>query len=239
MTLLNSTLRYIFFGAATAVICLGVWSCESVQKLGKGLEGKIVYDLSFPYEEKSVLMDLYPTEMVFHFKDEMMHSEIRSSYDLLTTDLIIDHDEKTFTQLLKNMSKRFAMKLCEEETRAWYNRYPKYTLEHTGETISIAGYVCTKTIARTVGDSLPPIELYHTKGLGLETSNWWNPFSQIDGFLLGYDVEQYGMCMRLRAREVSFEKVAPEEFALPPNYEMITPDLMNKELDEVISEFVN
>jgi hypothetical protein len=220
------------------VFCIAVFSCESVQKLGKGLEGKIVYDLTFPYEEQSVLMDLYPTEMVFHFKDELMHSEIRSSYDILTTDLIIDHDDKTFIQMLKNMSKRVAMKLGEDETIAWYQRYPKYSFEQTGETINIAGYVCVKTIAKADADSLPAIELYHTKGLGIETSNWWNPFSQIDGFLLGYDVEQYGMCMRLRAREVSFEKIAPEKFTLPANYEIITPDLMNKELNEVIAEFV-
>lgn len=202
------------------------------------MEGKIIFDLSYPLDQGSSMIDLYPTEMIFHFKNNKMHSEIKSSYDILTTDLIIDCENRTFVQLLKNMSKRYGMKLNENETKVWYDKYPTYTFEKTDETIVIAGYVCNKTIAHVTNDSLPPIELYHTKGLGIEISNWWNPFSSIDGFLMGYDVDQYGMCMRLRAREVKFEIVDDKEFEVPANFEMIDASTMDQYLREVVEEYV-
>jgi len=184
------------------------------------------------------MMDLYPKEMILHFKGEMMHSQIASSYDIMKTDFIIDCENKTFIQLLKNMSKRYGMQLNEQETKTWYKQYPQYKLEQTQETLTIAGYVCNKTIAHSPNDSLPPIDIYHTKGLGIETSNWWNPFSEIDGFLMGYDVEQYGLSMRLRAKEVRFEPVGDEEFAVSDKFPMIEPSAMQKHLYEVVDEYI-
>ena len=34
------------------------------------MEGKIIYDLSFPYEPNSVMLDLYPKEMTVYFKGD-------------------------------------------------------------------------------------------------------------------------------------------------------------------------
>ncbi len=184
-------------------------------------------------------MDLFPTEMIFHFKGNKMHSQIASSYDIMKTDFIIDCENRTFVQLLKNMSKRYGMILNEEETKAWYKQYPQYRLEATTVTLPIAGYVCNKTIAHPTNDSLPSIEIYHTKGLGIETSNWWNPFSEIDGFLMGYDVEQYGMFMRLRAKEVKFEPVDEDEFLVPEKFQMIDAQNMEAHLHEVVDEYIN
>ena len=219
-----------------SAICLS--SCDSPKARGNGLEGKIVYDLTYPYERGSVMMDLYPTEMTFHFKGSKLHSEIKSSYDIMTTNLIVDCENKVFTQLLKNMSKRYSTRLNEEETRAWYMRYPQLTYTLTDETMCIAGYICNKAIAHFANDSLPAIDIYYTKGLGLSCSNWWNPFDQIDGFLMGYDMEQYGMRMHLRAKSVSFEAVDDECFAIPKNFEMIDGAGMDEQMRNIISDFV-
>ncbi len=213
-------------------------SCNSPKASGDGLEGKIVYELTYPFESNSVMMDLYPTEMTFHFKGSKLHSEVKSSYDIMTTNLIVDCENKVFTQLLKNMSKRFGTRLNEEETRAWYGRYPKLIYTTTEETINIAGYICNKAIAHFAHDSLPAIDIYYTKGLGLSCTNWWNPFEQIDGFLMGYDMEQYGMRMRLRAKSVSFEAVDDKYFEIPKNFEMVDGNTMDLQMKNMVTEFV-
>jgi hypothetical protein len=225
--------------ATYLALMLVIMSCGNTGKSTSGLEGKIIYDISFPFEQNSVMLDLYPKEMIFHFKKGMMHSEVKSSYDLLTTDFIIDNENRVLVQLLKNMSERYGMKLNESETRTWNRQYPEVRLEPTGETETIAGYVCNKTIARFVNDSLPPIELYHTKGIGLDASNWWNSFEGVDGFLMGYDIEQYGMRMRLRAREVNFQSIDDSEFAVSDKFEMTNSDSMKAQLTKVVSEFMN
>ncbi len=202
------------------------------------MEGRIIYDVTFPFEQNTVMMDLFPKQMTLHFKGNMMHTEVKSSYDLLTTDFIIDNDKKCMTQMLKNMSDRYAMELDSEGVQEWLKQYPAVRLEPTSETTTIAGYVCSKTIAHFINDSLPAIELYHTKGLGVEASNWWNQFNGVDGFLLGYDIEQYGKRMRLRAREIKFEPVSEDKFIRAENFQIVTLSEMNNQLLAVVNEFM-
>ncbi|MFN0033054.1 MAG: hypothetical protein ACKVOR_12915 [Flavobacteriales bacterium] len=219
----------------TAVV---VVRCSAGKSTGAGMQGVIVYDVTFPFEANSVMLDLYPKQMTMHFKDHMMRSSIHSSYDLLTTDFIIDNSKHSVVQMLKNMGDRVVMELQDEQVNDWMKQYPLVRLEPTNETVTIAGYVCNKTMAYFQHDSLPPIELYHTKGLGIEPSNWWNQFNGVDGFLMGYDIQQYGKRMRLRAREVRFAEVSSDEFVCPANFKPVDQNEMNRQLVAVVEEFM-
>lgn len=176
--------------------------------------------------------------MVVYFKGDKLHSEIRSSYDLLTTDFIVDNDKRTYCQLLKNVSKRFAMQLDEEQTLAWYQKSPEYAFEAQEGTEVICGYVCNITVARALNTELAPVKIYHTRGLGLGNDNWWNPYNGVDGFLMAYDVEHYGLIMRMKAREVTFEPVDETHFAIPANYKPVDATTMHEQLNAVVSEYI-
>jgi hypothetical protein len=228
--------RYIIL-SIMAVITAVIISCGKQRKTTEGLEGRIIYDLTFPFEKNSVMMDLYPKEMTVYFKGDKLHSEIRSSYDLLTTNFIIDNDKRTFCQMLKNVSKRYCMQLNEQETINWYRKTPEYAFEPQEGTEVICGYVCGKTIARALNTELPTVTIYHTRGLGLGNDNWWNPYHGIDGFLLAYDVLQYGMVMRMKAREVIFEAVEDTHFTVPENYLQVDASGMDAQLQAVVSEY--
>jgi Domain of unknown function (DUF4412) len=236
----NDILKFAFNPLNVILCCLCtvvLFSCKS-KTTSDGLEGKIIYDVTFPYEQNKLMLELYPKEMVLQFKGSKMHSKIRSSYDVMTTDLILDEEEKNAIQMLKNMSKRFAVEMNEGQVKEWVKQYPLVRIENTSATETIAGYVCTKSIAHFENDSLPVIELYHTKGIGLSHSNWWNQFSAVDGFLLGYDIEQYGKRMKLRARSVSFEPVSDAEFLVSKEYSKVKMDEMKSEIDAVMKSFL-
>ena len=218
-----------------------VWfvaSCSSLSKAGADIEGKIVYEISYPYETPSVMMDLYPKEMTVTFKDNKLHSSIKSEYDMLTTDFIVDNTQIEFAQLLKNMSKRSAMKMNKEQTMHWFDEMPGYKLEKTAETKLICGYKCYKTIAHPEDPAKPTIDIYATRSIGLDNSNWWNPYNQLEGFMMAYDIEQYGICMRMKAKRVCFEKVEPTEFDIPQTYTMTDAPTMQGLLTEVVETYV-
>jgi len=228
-------LKYLLFLLVILVAgnaCHNKWYDSNVH------QGKIIYDISFPNEKNSVMMDLYPKELCFHFKGDMLHSQIKTSYDLLASDIIINTQEKTLTQLLKNMSKRYSVKLNSIEAEEWMKQYPKMNLELTDETVVIAGYTCNKTIAHFPGDSIMPIELYHTKGLGLCNENWWNQYQGLDGFLLGYEIEQFGKRMSVRAREVIFEPIPDSKFEIPAEYVPIKPNEMFEQITSIVKEYM-
>ena len=139
---------------------------------------------------------------------------------------------------LKNMSKRYSVQMDSSEAEEWLKQYPKMRLEPTDETIVIAGYTCNKTIAHFPNDSIPSIELYHTKGLGLNTANWWNQFDGLDGFLLGYEIEQFGKRMRVRAREIKFEAIPDSKFQIPAEYVPLKPEEMYEQITSVVKEYM-
>ena len=96
---------------------------------------------------------------------------------------------------------------------------PRMTITPTNETDSVAGYLCKKSIAIFNNDSVPPIELWHTDQIDIPNPNWCNQFYDCNEVLLGYEVEQYGMRMRLRARNVMPKEVPATRFDYPDGYE--------------------
>lgn len=235
--IVKATAIRLLFLFIIALPCL-VISCDKLSKVGSHGEGRIIYDVSYPYETPSIMMDLYPKEMMVSFHDDKVHASLKSSYDMLTTDFIIDHSKKEFVQLLKNMSTRSVMHMNELQTAAWFDDIMKYRLEKTTETRQICGYECVKTIAHPLDTTLPAIEIYSTNALRIEDTNWWNPYRGIEGFMLAYDIEQYGICMRMQARQITFEKVEPTEFEIPDNYTTVDSELMKELLKEVISTYI-
>jgi hypothetical protein len=202
-------------------------------------EGTITYDVSFPYEQNTLMLELYPKEMSFDFNKHYMRASIRSAWGVMTTDLIIDNQKRQYSQLLKSFSDKYCMTLDENNIVDWLAYSPKVTIEKTSDTLTIAGYLCEKSLARFENDSLPSIELYYTNELRIDETNWWNQFSQVDGFLLGYELEQYGKRMRLRAREIRFQPVAPEQFVIPADYIPLDARAMKNQLEKVVDEFMS
>ena len=56
--------------------------------------------------------------------------------------------------------------------------------------------------------------------------------------MLAYDIEQYGICMRMMAKRVAFEYVEPTEFDIPQNYTMTDACTMQGLLTEVVETYV-
>lgn len=231
--------RITLITALLIFLASALWRCSSGGLFSRKDEGQIIYDVSFPFEANSLLLELYPKEMVFEFKKDLIHTSVKSSYGVISTEFIIDNDEMTFTQMLKSFNERTYMELTEEAMPIWLKQYPRVRIEETDRTDSIAGYLCHHAIAYFLNDSVPPIDLYYTRDLSVRGTNWWNQFSALDGFLLGYEVEQYGKRMRLRAREVRFEPVSDERFVVPADYVKVDPGGMRHRIKSLMEEFMN
>lgn len=185
------------------------------------------------------MLELYPKEMTFDFNKHFMRGTIKSAWGVVATDIIIDSKNKKYSQLLKTFSDRYVMTLTENNINDWFVMSPGVVIEPTEDTLTIAGFLCQKSIAKFENDSLPSIELYHTKELRIDETNWWNQFHEIDGFLLGYEIEQYGKRMKLRAREVRFQPVAAELFVVPDNYIPVDAQGMKANIERVVDEFMS
>lgn len=221
------------------MLACGFASCDKKTLFSKKSEGVIIYDVAFPLEENTLMLELYPKEMTAEFKDDQFHTSVKSSYGVISTDFIVNNKEQNITQMLKSFSDKFYLNVKEQEVNEWRKQFPKFTFIPTNETDSIAGYLCHKTIARFAEkDSTPDIELYHTKELELDHSNWWNQFNGVDGFLLGYEIEQYGKRMKLRAKEIRFQPIPIEHFNVPQEYKQVDSQGMQAQMLQLVKEFM-
>lgn len=229
ITILKS-LFFLSLGCTLFIIGCGIDSNRQEQ-------GVIVYDVSFPYLKDKVLLNVFPEEMVFSFKGDQTHGMLKSLGGIVASEFIANEKEKKFSQLLKAFQDRYAMDLNEKEVAAYVKTMPSMTFEPTNETDTIAGYLCQKTIANFQLDSVPSVILYHTKEIGLNHPNWFTQYHEIEGVLLGYEVEQYGMRMKLTATSVNMEDVEDELFTISPSYQRINPERMKLVIDSLIGNF--
>ncbi len=213
-------------------------SCNNIPYFGHQ-EGKIIFDVTFPYESSDIKLALFPSKMTCIFDGEHQHTRIESAYGIVRSEFIIDHEKKEFNHLVACFGSDYVMHLNEGEFNEWIKQFPSVQLEPTEETMMIAGYECKKTIAYFKSDSLPSVELYSTTKLDLDGKNWWNTYAGVEGTLLGYDIEQYGRRMQVRANEVVFQKTTPEDFQVPSSYTPISASEMKAKLDEIVKDYLD
>lgn len=216
-------------------LCLFVSSCQYELPQDEGL---IVYDLTFPFLEESILKNVFPEELKLHFKEGRMHGEIRSLGGIVKTTFVSDNDKKEISQMLKNYSEFDVCTLDEKGVQEFLSDQPKVRFEPTDEREWIAGYHCKVTIAHFQTDSVPPIFLYHTDEIELLNPNWYTQFSEMDDVLLGYEVEQFGMRMQLRARQVIKKDIDAAMFAVPEKYTACPAEEIKAKMRAMLSDFI-
>ena len=98
-------------------------------------------------------------------------------------------------------------------------------------TKEIAGYKCKK--AQAVLASGATVDVYYTDELGYDNINWSNPYSDIKGVLMEFQVEKYGLTMKLTAREVTTESVEASEFEIKGDFKKIPIEEMEDMLRKI------
>jgi hypothetical protein len=202
-------------------------------------EGVIYYDLEFPFLEDNMLKNVFPEEMKLYFKDDKMYGEVRSLGGIVTTSFIADNEEKTITQMLKNYSDYYCSTLDEPNVRQSLSGHPGIRYEATERTELVAGYMCKVTIAHFLTDSVPPITLLHTDEIDIESPNWYSPFHEISEVLLGYEVEQFGMRMKLRANTVAKKVVEDQMLVKRDKYQEIPVQELSEMMSGMLTDFID
>ena len=217
-----------------AFTVIGVLATRCSTLSDKKVEGTILYDVSFPYLEDPVLANVFPEEMKLSFQGGNTHGYLKSLGGIVTSEFISNEKDRTFTQLLKAFSDRYVMQLDETEVQDYLKGQTLLELVPTKETKEICGYTCQKTIANFRTDSMPPVYLFHTNELDLPNPNWFNQYAAIEGVLLGYEVEQYGMRMKLEAKEVTLKEVDNTLFTVDSKYQTIDANKMESVIDSLM-----
>ena len=77
-------------------------------------------------------------------------------------------------------------------------------------------------------DSFAPFYIYYTKDIKIHNPNKKNPFYQINGVLMDFQVNLYNMDMRFIAKKVIKAEVPDSIFRIPGEYKKINRKTVDK-----------
>lgn len=233
---LYSVIAVLLVGGTIAMF-VPFTGCSSLHLGGKIDEGVITYEVTYPYYD-GFMTGMLPDEMQMHFKDNRYTSEL-SSGNYFRTSFNSNCNQKTLEHELKFMNSQFVSRLDEEEIPDLVGQFPSFTIIETNESDSVAGFLCKRAIAVFDAPDLPDMNLYYTDEIEIDDFNWCTQFNELDGVLLAYETEQFGLRTRFRAVSVETIKVEEETFSPNPDYEEITGAEMHLKMQDIFNDVIH
>lgn len=209
---------------------IGVSSCKEMNEKFIS-EGEIEYSAKV-IGQNNPMATMAPNKMIVHFKSGKSCAEMSAGFGLFSTSFISDPTNKTVTQLVKILNKKF-LSVQDQKSIDKENAAYSYRLVPTKEKKIIAGYNCSKVQVFPNDSSIAPFDVYYTDELDIEDPNFANPFKEIKGVLMEYQLKKFGLEMRFTAKSVRKEKEEDKCFQVPPDYKPVSEKEMKRIFDDL------
>ncbi len=196
-------------------------SCSNLSTTKNLEEGEIVYDVTYPNAGKGAMIEVYPKELIVRFKKNKVYNDFSSSMGMVSIGTISDPEKKCMYQTFKMLADKTASIYKENHIDSVLKNTTLFNVENTLEKKVIAGLDCKKVKLSSSSKELGNFDVYYTNEIKIKNYNWWTPFKKIDGVLMDYEVERYGVRMHLVAREVRNISITDDNFILSSEYKII------------------
>ena len=204
-------------------------------------QGIIEYSISYPVNNfnRSYEM-LLPKTMTMTYKNNVYKNEVENA--MFKSIMISDCNKKQLTMvLIYGKQLKIYTKLDEKETKTWLESFPKHEFIKSYHKEELLGYKCDKYygLFSDLEDG-HDVEIFETQEIPIKNSNWSNQFSQFNGVLLGYEIEQFGMNMKFTAQ--SFKKpksISDDFFNVPKDCKKVSLERFLKEMEVIFSLVIN
>ncbi len=201
-------------------------------------EGVIEYRITFPeIGHESITAALLPDKMTYAFRETGFATYFETAGGMFKNNIIADLDRRSLEHQLKVFRKKVRVNMNEMEINRMISQYPKMTVIKTNEVDTIAGYPCLKALIVFEDVGLSDIEVYYTDQIKMLTPNWCTQYHEIEGVLMAYEIQEFGIRMRLEAIAVKPVNHTPEVFKGSEDYENITREMMDVELAQLVETF--
>ncbi|TAL63360.1 MAG: hypothetical protein EPN85_00255 [Bacteroidetes bacterium] len=180
-------------------------------------EGVIEYEVTYPkLDPNSMIAAALPDKAYMRFKNNNMITEMSAM--MFNISYISNQSNKSVAQTFTLFSKKNVSDISAADMKKLNGSYLS-SIEEGTHTRQIAGFTCKEVIAKLqTGES---IRVYYTNDIGINNPNWSNPYTKIDGVLMDFQLESYGLSMHLKAKTLLPQKIEDSAFDIPADQQKI------------------
>lgn len=214
---------------------LFLFSCKNISFSGTFSEGTIEYDMIYLQSEKeNPIISLLPTTMTLKIKDNNSIQKIEGWMGVFQMAGIARRNENYKAAYLKIMGEKYVFETTMDGPAFGYDEYPKMRLEKSDSVKIIAGYKCKGYDVYLNDSSKAAFTIYYTDEIKLDNPNCNNPYHEVKGVLLEYQMKFQKIPVRLVAKKVIKEDIDDEEFVVPDGFQKVSKE----KIQEVINNLM-
>lgn len=146
-----------------------------------------------------------------YVKGSMSRSEMVSALASFTT--IYDGKTGSSVILQEVSGQKILIRMTAEDWKDKNKRYEGITFNNTDETKTIAGYTCTKAIAKMSDGAT--FTVYYTKEIVPDNMDFNYQFKNLNGLPLEYELKQGSVTINYTASSISLNPVPASKFDIP------------------------
>jgi len=215
--------------AKVLILMLVLSACRHTNYSSDLTEGVIEYKITYLESSLSTVSPaLLPKKMIQKFKQNKSSNSIEGFMGMFALTNISDSRKHTNTTLLKVMDNRFRFSGSPGESGCCFEPFDGMNIQYIDSQRVIAGYHCTKALATFPGINKDTIELWFTHEIGVGHPNITNPFSEIDGVLMQFNLNLKKLRMRFTAEQVKKENISWSDFDIPESFRPVSRQKMEK-----------
>lgn len=201
-------------------------------------EGVIEYAITFPdFDPDGIMAGMLPERTTLTFAEDKQLAELSAGMGIFRTHMVVDNDSKVLDYHMSLMSKKIMSHLLPRDLEEIHDRTPRPYLVFTPDVDTIAGFPCKRAIAVFDRIELPEVDIWYTQAISMKDPNWFGPFAEVPGVLLRYEMQQYGLRMRLDAIRVTPGEVDHSVFEQRKGFDQVEPAVLHHEMAEVLGTF--
>lgn len=182
-------------------------------------EGVIEYDITYPkLDPNSMMVSGMPNKAYLRFKNDNTVNDMSGMMGLISITYISKPKEKSVSQTLTLINKKYVADISSDEMKKLNDSYLS-EVEVGKNSMDVAGFKCKEVIAKLQNGET--IHVYYTDQINIKSPNWSNPYSKIDGVLMDFQMERYGIAMHLKAKQVLAQKIDDSAFEISADHKEI------------------
>jgi hypothetical protein len=197
----------------------------------QSFEGQIKYKMSYQGLPPEIIQfeSMLPTEAIATIKGDMFKMEQPMGMGMKQIS-IMDNKEESGILLLDMMGSKKAVIMTPEKRKEFENS-DDTKVEYIDGTKNIAGYTCKKAIIKSNDSQEAEIDLvvYYTEDIKGVVHH---QTKGVKGFPLEYTIQSPMFSITMSAQSVTKSKIDENEFSIPPGYENITFEQLQKSMGQ-------